>query len=103
MELSAEDIDRIERAGSSNFYLASGGSRQLRNVNGKCVFLDEGGRCSIYQARPEGCRLYPLMMNLSNWQAVLDDDCPHRNRFHIDPDDVMKLDILVRKLTEANL
>jgi hypothetical protein len=38
-------------------------------------------------------------MDLSNWRAVLDSDCPHRNSFPIDPDEVIELDRLVRELT----
>ena len=28
---------------------------------GPCVFLDENNRCKIYDARPDMCRLYPLV------------------------------------------
>lgn len=28
--------------------------------DGRCVFLDPGGRCSVYEARPRQCRTYPF-------------------------------------------
>ncbi|MGA1821105.1 MAG: YkgJ family cysteine cluster protein [Thermoplasmatota archaeon] len=99
MELTPDDIRRIEDAGGEDFHVRSGESLLLRNEGGRCVFLDDGGRCSIYASRPAGCRLYPLVMDLSNWHAVLDSDCPHRNRFSIDPEDVLELERLVVKLT----
>ena len=102
MELSAEDIRRIEETGRTDFYIRSGSGFRLKNFNGRCVFLDQDNMCSIYRSRPAGCRLYPLVMDLTDWHAVLDSDCPHRNRFPVDPDDVVELDRLVRKLTEED-
>ncbi len=35
---------------------------RLKSISGKkaCVFLDDKGRCSIHEARPGFCRLFPL-------------------------------------------
>ena len=52
-----------------------------------CVFLltdsddiNAEGLCSVYEIRPKGCQTYPYVLN-ANDAAVLDDGCPHRDRF----------------------
>jgi Fe-S-cluster containining protein len=34
--------------------------RQLKTRGDGCIFLDEQGRCSVYQARPTQCRTFPF-------------------------------------------
>jgi len=36
----------------------------VRRRGGKCVFLGADGHCSIYEARPDTCRLYPYAWEL---------------------------------------
>lgn len=33
--------------------------RVLRHVESGCVFLEDGGRCSVYEARPQACEWFP--------------------------------------------
>jgi len=65
MPLTKEDIERIEALGYvREYFVVEGkdGIPRLRNINGHCVFLDTAtGKCRIYQHRPLGCRLYPLV------------------------------------------
>ena len=84
MLLSHEDIMRIESLGFSTefFVTESGGWLQLKNDSGQCVFHNGVG-CSIYEKRPEGCKLYPIVYNSDMNCAILDDDCPHREKFEI--------------------
>jgi Fe-S-cluster containining protein len=55
---------------------------QLKNYDGRCVFND-GKKCSIYEYRPEGCKLYPIIYDEDKNHATLDVDCPHRDEFKI--------------------
>jgi Fe-S-cluster containining protein len=81
MTLTLEDVRRIEALGCEDFWReGSDGSLYLRNRRGCCIFLRDGS-CSVYQARPEGCRLYPLILDLEENLVVLDDFCPHRSEF----------------------
>lgn len=48
-----------------------------------CYFLREE-RCSVYADRPQGCRIYPLVMNERS-RIERDVDCPHRAEFPLDP------------------
>jgi len=45
----------------------------LKNEDGRCIFLDEDGRCSIYSARPWICRTYPFALD---GDALTISDCP---------------------------
>ncbi|MEM0463979.1 MAG: YkgJ family cysteine cluster protein [Pyrobaculum sp.] len=77
MELLAEDIRRIEAAGFKleEFAVERDGVYRLRNVDGHCVFYDPESRsCKIYDIRPVGCRLYPLVYN--GERVEVDKTCP---------------------------
>jgi len=76
MPLTADDILRIEALGyrREEFSVFDGSIVRLRNVNGKCFFLDENNRCRIYEHRPEGCRIYPAIYDGRN--VVVDRVCP---------------------------
>ena len=80
MPLSPRDLERLSKQGHdpAEFSVEEDGLLFLANVEGRCFFLDTGGRCVAYPHRPDGCRLYPLTLDgdLSNF--VLDDLCPHR-------------------------
>jgi Fe-S-cluster containining protein len=81
MTLTEGDVARIEAAGRRDFYFVNDDlDLQLANVDGHCVFLVDG-LCSIHDDRPEGCRLYPLILDLSVDRVVLDAVCPWAAEF----------------------
>ena len=81
MLLSKKDIERLEKKG----YLQSQfvnydkqGYAQLKNRDGYCFFYDlKGRRCSVYLSRPEGCRVYPVILHEGKG-VILDDICQSR-------------------------
>ncbi len=77
MPLLESDIQRIMGMGHGydDFVIEVDGWLQLRNRDGGCFFHD-GIKCTIYEARPEGCRSYPLLFDRETG-VVLDHDCPH--------------------------
>ena len=38
------------------------------------------GICSVYDIRPKGCQLYPMVLNHQD-MAIIDDGCPYGNDF----------------------
>ncbi len=96
MTLSASDVRRIGGLGYRDYYREVDGYIQLRNRDGHCWFL-EGGRCTIYDHRPEGCTLYPLVLNLDDGTVVLHDFCPHREEFRFSRRQKDQLGRLVQK------
>jgi Fe-S-cluster containining protein len=79
MELTHEDIDRLEDAGyrKDDFALLDEYfSYRLRNVDGVCFFYDRNRkRCSAYEARPLGCHLFPIVADAEG-RIVVHDMCP---------------------------
>ncbi|HIF91411.1 MAG TPA: YkgJ family cysteine cluster protein [Candidatus Poseidoniales archaeon] len=58
-----------------------------------CVFLltdssdtNAEGMCSVYDARPKGCKTYPYVLSKDD-AAILDDGCPHKEQFPPPSDD----------------
>lgn len=87
MPLTEADIARIESLGyqRDNFSMLDDELvPQLRNDSGHCVFLVRG-KCSIYEHRPEGCRLYPLVWDQDSGKVVRDDFCPYTKEFSKTP------------------
>ena len=92
MPLSKEDIIRLEAAGynqSSFSVVMYDNTVRLKNSDeyNACVFLDTdssdlhaSGTCKIWNIRPEGCRIYPLVLDDFDNQ-FLDELCPHRELF----------------------
>jgi len=80
MPLTEEDIARLEALGyqrSEFAVLGEDGVHRLRNVDGHCFFLDPAtGACRVYWAKPEGCRLYPLVYDAEQGRVVVDPECP---------------------------
>ncbi|MGA1819935.1 MAG: YkgJ family cysteine cluster protein [Thermoplasmatota archaeon] len=101
MALTLEDVGRISDSGRSDFYHED--TMELRNVDGRCFFLSTEGRCTIYDIRPSGCRLYPLIMALPSMTPLLDEECPHRVDFRIEPEEVIELRRLIDTLIEEGL
>jgi Fe-S-cluster containining protein len=82
MLLSKKDIKRLENKGYSpkNFVrYDKQGYAQLKNRDGYCVFYDcKKHRCIVYDDRPTGCRVYPVIVDEENG-IVLDTICQSRN------------------------
>ncbi|MBN2334644.1 YkgJ family cysteine cluster protein [Candidatus Bathyarchaeota archaeon] len=99
MPLSRLDVERISGQGYrfKEFVVKRGKERQLKNSNGRCVFLGDNG-CTIYSFRPEGCRLYPLVYNKNNGKAFVHDLCPYGQEYKVGRDDIEKLNVLLKKL-----
>ena len=80
MELSSEDIERLEEKGYrlEEFAVIDDGVTRLRNVDGYCYFYSRADKkCQIYEDRPLGCYLYPVVY-LANEGAMVDELCPMR-------------------------
>ncbi len=80
MPLTRTDVERLAGLGHdpAAFTLVEDGFTFLTNVEGRCYFLDHEGRCSAYEDRPKGCRLYPLVLSEDMADFRLDRLCPHR-------------------------
>ena len=97
MLLTEGDLARLSaaRPGLDFWFRADDGYLQLRTRDGPpampgagrpCVFLDPGGRCTVHEIRPEGCRLYPAVWADDLRDAELDDAyCPHTDGFLLPP------------------
>ena len=99
MPLSSSDIVRIEGLGFSDdfFIVKENGNRSLKNLSGRCVFHN-GQRCTIYNDRPEGCQLYPVILDEDVGEAVLDSYCPYHDNFQLTPSISREVIELVQKL-----
>ena len=78
MELSREDVKRLEETGYplEEFAVIGDGVTRLRNVDGRCYFYSRADkRCQIYRKRPLGCYLYPVAY-LADEGAIVDELCP---------------------------
>ena len=79
MILAYSDIERIILQGHEleDFMYYDGFYWRLKNIEGKCVFLRNDGRCEVYRYRPLGCRAYPIVLDEKH-DCVLDDEiCPY--------------------------
>lgn len=99
MLLSSSDIRQIRSLGFSEdfFIVKRNGKRQLKNSAGRCIFHN-GRRCTIYNDRPEGCRLYPIILREDTGETDLDSYCPHHGKFQVTPNISREVIKLVRKL-----
>ena len=99
MLLSNIDIENIEQIGYNRYYFTRSkkGWLKLKNKYGKCVFHN-GKVCIIYDNRPEGCMLYPLIFNSENKSAAVDEDCPYENCFKFNKKSVNQLFSLVTRI-----
>ena len=78
MILLPDDIALIKRLGYSvdEFAVFQGGYWRLRNVDGHCYFYDPvSGKCRIYEHRPLGCRIYPIIY-VEGYGPAIDSECP---------------------------
>ncbi|MEM2193633.1 MAG: YkgJ family cysteine cluster protein [Candidatus Methanomethylicia archaeon] len=91
MILLREDIERIASLGfkTEDFVVYNKGFHRLKNINGKCVFLNPKTRlCSIYDWRPKGCKLYPIIYVVRSCfeEITVDNNCPQAHT--VDNNDV---------------
>ena len=99
MLLRSSDILLIRGLGFSEdfFIVKKNGNRQLKNLLGRCVFHN-GQRCTIYDYRPEGCRLYPAIFDEDLGETDLDSYCPNQRDFQLTPNISHEVIKLVTKL-----
>ncbi|MCY3410554.1 MAG: YkgJ family cysteine cluster protein [Candidatus Heimdallarchaeota archaeon] len=62
------------------------GFLQLKNVHSpimgmRCYFLNDKGKCSIREYAPQGCYLYPLILNVETDETMVDVDCREHDWF----------------------
>lgn len=91
MILSQEDVKKIlkKTKGIINHedfcFINEEGFLQLRNKNNHCFFFDVSmNKCKIYKIRPQGCKFYPLIYDMTKNQCVIDLDCPEPFLFYAD-------------------
>ena len=65
-----------------------------------CFFL-EGHGCRVYEDRPEGCRLYPLILG-KDGAIELDGECSQVDEFTYTGVDVSNLRELVNRIRREN-
>lgn len=101
MALSEEDMRRIESLGykRESFAVESKGFVILKNVNHRCV-LHDGTRCTIYDTRPRGCRLYPVVFAEYSGRSTMDRMCPFWSEFSYTPESSRESKNLHRQLIE---
>lgn len=91
MTLTLDDVARLAARGHADFYRDTvEGRLQLVNRQGRCGFL-RGALCAVYADRPEGCRLYPLVLDRDIDRVVKDDFCPHTGDFEFGAHDERRL------------
>ncbi len=97
MTLTEADVRRLRARGHTGFWRqTTSGDLQLLNRSGRCVFLTTEG-CSVYDDRPEGCRLYPLVLDTGRDVVRHDGFCPKVDRFPI----TVELAAQLRRSVEA--
>ncbi len=99
MLLSNNDIEKIKNLGyDRNYFVVNKkGWLILKNKEDRCIF-NNGKKCLIYDNRPEGCILYPLIYNIEKKSAVLDEECPHSESFKFNKNKVDQLSKLVKRI-----
>jgi len=82
MLLAEADIKCLEKAGYTRKKFVCYDKKsfaKLQNHRGYCVFYDtEKRRCKVYEYRPVGCRVYPVIYSIEEG-VIIDDLCPMKN------------------------
>ena len=101
MLLSHHDVKTIEGLGYPKdfFLIQKNGWLQLKNNQGRCVFHTTE-KCRIYDHRPEGCTLYPIVYQQDTHQVILDNDCPQRHMFELIETAKQQLVTLLKRLQQ---
>jgi uncharacterized protein len=99
MVLTTQDIKTIEKLGyePQTFVTQRNGWLQLRNHKGRCVFHN-GTICTIYEHRPEGCVLYPIVFDKDDRCAIYDSQCPQKQCFSLSRAKEQQLHSLIQHL-----
>jgi hypothetical protein len=99
MLLSYHDIKKIQKRGIDLIFFIedSNGWLRLKNSHGRCVFHN-GNTCTIYEDKPQGCTLYPVVYDTDNQRAILDEECPQKHCFPLKKSIVHQLHALVTTL-----
>lgn len=102
MELSEEDVERLERRGHPRegfSKVGADGVPRLRNAGKWCCFYDSAETlCRVYGSRPLGCRLYPIVYSIDG-RAAVDPLCPTART--ISQDEVRAKEIELIELVET--
>jgi Fe-S-cluster containining protein len=59
MELGSKHILKTYRSQIKSFSKSSGKYTLEQRINRDCLYLDANRRCTIYERRPDTCRLHP--------------------------------------------
>lgn len=104
MLLSYQDIKNIQKRGYDITFFAEEhqGWLQLKNNNGRCVFHNKT-TCTIYEQRPKGCTLYPVVYDKETQCLILDAECPQRQYFRISDEKKKQLLLLVTTLEQERV
>ena len=82
MLLCKKDIKRLEKKGFCQKQFVNfdkNGYALLKNRGGYCIFYDlKNRKCSVYEDRPSGCRVYPVILD-EETGIILDDICQSRD------------------------
>jgi len=85
MILTTQDIYRLLNLGIpwNSFVEYRDGHYRLKNVDKHCVFLDPtSGKCLIYNFRPLGCRIYPIIYDRDKG-FLIDERCPAKDTISV--------------------
>jgi len=102
MILLKSDIARLKALGYdlSKVAIKVNNYYQLRNINGHCVFLDEETKlCKIYEHRPLGCRLYPIVIDIEELKITVDPECPAAHTVTVE-DIIKNRELILKVLNE---
>ena len=99
MILTPSDIERIRKLGYriNEFAFFDGKYWRLKNVDGRCFFLNSNGLCSIYENRPLGCRAYPIIF-VDNKCVPDFEICPYA--VYISDDEIYKGCVILKEIFE---
>lgn len=109
MIISIKDIERIisnlEHVCKEDFgYKNRDGFYQLKNNDGRCIFYNAFYKsCKIYEYRPQGCRLYPLVYHTERKKCIIDGECPSPEVISFIKQNKIKLCNILRKYLRKEL
>ncbi|MFH1721624.1 MAG: YkgJ family cysteine cluster protein [Candidatus Altiarchaeota archaeon] len=76
IDLTKEDIKRIESAGHKGFHEKFGKGERLKRNKGRCVFVVDD-KCSIHEIKPEICKKFPFFKLYKHIPYIHDwNSCP---------------------------
>jgi hypothetical protein len=82
MQLTQADLAQLEEVTGQPWrdFAAYDGHAHviLKNRGGHCIFFSPTDKkCIVYDARPLGCQIYPLVYDTDAGKCAYDEDCPH--------------------------